>query len=68
MNRELKRISALVILMFAVLFGSTSIIQVLQADSLRADSRNVRTLYESYSAQRGSILVQGQPVAVLTHQ
>ncbi len=63
MNRELKRISALVILMFAVLFGATSIIQVLQADNLRADARNVRTLYESYSAQRGSILVDGQPVA-----
>jgi peptidoglycan glycosyltransferase len=63
MNRELKRISALVVLMFAVLFGSTSIIQVLQADNLRADARNVRTLYESYSAQRGSILVDGQPIA-----
>ncbi|BDZ45396.1 cell division protein FtsI [Naasia aerilata] len=63
MNRELKRISVLVVLMFAVLFGSTSIIQVFQVDNLRTDSRNVRTLYQSYSAQRGSILVAGQPIA-----
>ncbi|MCU1570251.1 MAG: Cell division protein FtsI [Naasia sp.] len=63
MNRELKRISVFVVLLFAVLFGSTSIIQVFQADNLRADDRNVRTLYESYSAQRGSILVQGDPIA-----
>ncbi|HEY8590633.1 MAG TPA: penicillin-binding transpeptidase domain-containing protein [Naasia sp.] len=63
MNRELKRVSILVVLMFAVLFGATSIIQVFQVDNLRADDRNVRTLYQSYSAQRGSILVDGQPIA-----
>lgn len=63
MNRELKRISILVVLMFAVLFGATSIIQVFQVDALRADDRNVRTLYQSYSAQRGAILIDGQPVA-----
>lgn len=63
MNRELKRISVLVVLMFAALFGSTSVIQVFQVDNLRGDDRNVRTLYQSYSAQRGSILVKGQPIA-----
>jgi peptidoglycan glycosyltransferase len=63
MNREMKRISMLVVLMFLVLFGSTSVIQVFQVDNLRADSRNVRTIYQSYSAKRGSILVKGQPIA-----
>ncbi|MCU1437391.1 MAG: cell division protein FtsI [Naasia sp.] len=63
MNRELKRVSILVVLMFAVLFGSTSIIQVFQVDNLQADDRNVRALYQSYSAQRGSLLVDGQPIA-----
>ncbi|WP_210508094.1 penicillin-binding protein 2 [Naasia sp. SYSU D00057] len=63
MNRELKRISILVVVMFGILFGATSVIQVFQVDNLRADSRNVRTLYQSYSAQRGSILVDGQPIA-----
>jgi peptidoglycan glycosyltransferase len=63
MNRELKRISVLVVLMFAALLTSTSIIQVVQVDALDNDPRNVRTLYESYSAQRGPILVDGQPIA-----
>ncbi|MDM4763280.1 penicillin-binding protein 2 [Galbitalea sp. SE-J8] len=63
MNRELKRVSILVLLMFVTLFGSTSVIQVVQADALRNDARNIRTLYASYSAQRGSILVDGEPIA-----
>ncbi|MFT4123045.1 MAG: penicillin-binding protein 2 [Microbacteriaceae bacterium] len=63
MNRQLKRVSVLVLLMFVTLFGSTSVIQVLVADQLKNDSRNTRTLYASYSAQRGSILVDGEPIA-----
>ncbi|THG29446.1 peptidoglycan D,D-transpeptidase FtsI family protein [Naasia lichenicola] len=63
MNRELKRVSVLVVLMFVALFVSTSIIQVFQADNLSADPRNARTLYDGYDVQRGSILVAGQPVA-----
>ncbi|MFD1715164.1 peptidoglycan D,D-transpeptidase FtsI family protein [Amnibacterium flavum] len=63
MNRELKRVSVLVVLMFVALLTSTSIIQVIQVDALRDDPRNVRTLYASYSAQRGPILVAGQAIA-----
>lgn len=63
MNRELKRVSVFVLLMFVALFTSSSIIQVFEVDSLRADDRNVRTLYASYSAQRGPILVDGEPIA-----
>lgn len=49
--------------MFATLFMSTSIIQVFAVDSLKEDSRNVRVLYESFSTERGPILVAGAPVA-----
>jgi len=63
MNKQLRRVSLLVLLMFLALFGSTTVIQVLQQDNLKADSRNVRTLYASYSAERGPILVGGQPIA-----
>ena len=63
MNRELKRVSIVVLLMFVALFVSTTTIQVFQADNLRADERNRRTLYASYSTERGPILVAGQPVA-----
>ena len=63
MNKELKRVSIVVLLMFIALFGSSSIIQVAAADELRADSRNVRTLYDSFSAKRGPILIDGVPIA-----
>ena len=63
MNKELKRVSTVVLLMFVSLFLSSSIIQVVAADDLKADGRNSRTLYASYSAERGPILVDGQPIA-----
>lgn len=63
MNREMKRVSGLVLAMFLALLVSTSILQVFQADSLNANDRNTRTLYDSYSRQRGPILVGGQPIA-----
>lgn len=63
MNKELRRVTIVVLIMFLALFGSTTIIQVFQQDKLSADGRNVRTLYASFSAERGSILVAGQPIA-----
>ena len=63
MNRELRRISVATLAMFLALFVSTSVIQVFAVDDLRADARNVRTLYESYSAERGPILLAGRPIA-----
>ncbi|MCY7287160.1 MAG: penicillin-binding protein 2 [Cryobacterium sp.] len=63
MNRELKRVSIAVLLMFVALLVSTTIVQVFQADSLSADARNTRTLYDSYSVERGPILVAGEPIA-----
>jgi peptidoglycan glycosyltransferase len=63
MNKELKRVSIVVLLMFIALFTSTSVIQVVSADGLGSDPRNVRTLYDSFSAQRGPILVDGVAIA-----
>ncbi|HET8778871.1 MAG TPA: penicillin-binding transpeptidase domain-containing protein [Agromyces sp.] len=63
MNRELKRVSIVALLMFLALFVSTTIIQYVQAEALAADPRNSRTLYESYSVERGPILVRGDPIA-----
>lgn len=63
MNKELKRVSTVVLVMFLALFLSSTLIQVVSADTLRSDGRNARTLYASYSAERGSILVAGTPVA-----
>ena len=63
MNRELKRITMVVIGMFLVLFLAASTIQVFTADMLYADSRNTRTIFDSYRYKRGSILVAGVPIA-----
>ena len=63
MNRELKRVSIVVLLMFLTLFTSTTIIQAVQADNLAADARNTRTLLNTYSVERGPILVNGEPIA-----
>ncbi|MCU1525039.1 MAG: cell division protein FtsI, partial [Microbacteriaceae bacterium] len=66
MNKELKRVSIAVLLMFVALFTSSTVITVFQVDNLNADGRNVRTLYDSYSAERGPILVNGQAIAEST--
>lgn len=63
MNREIKRVSTIVLAMFLALLVSTSIIQAIQTDALGADARNTRARNDSYSAQRGAILVAGQPIA-----
>ncbi|MFM6974927.1 MAG: peptidoglycan D,D-transpeptidase FtsI family protein [Agromyces sp.] len=63
MNRELKRISLLVLGMFTALLVASTIIQLGQASSLKADARNTRTRYDSYRVQRGPILVAGTPIA-----
>lgn len=63
MNRELRRISLIVVAMFLALFVSTTNLQVLAADSLAADQRNVRAIYDGYKTKRGAILVDSQPVA-----
>src|SRR5690554_5477890 len=63
MNKELKRVSLAVLAMFVSLLVSATIITTFQADSLRANPNNARTLYESFSAERGPILVAGSPIA-----
>ncbi len=66
MSRELRRVSVAVLLMFVALFASSTIIQVFQADDLRSDGRNVRTLYASFATQRGDILVGEEKLATST--
>lgn len=63
MNRELRRVMLVIVTMFVALFVSASLIQVLSADSLAQDPRNVRSVYDSYKTQRGAILINGNPIA-----
>jgi len=63
MITPLRRVGMVVIAMFLTLFISTSLIQVVAAEDIAEDNRNVRKLYESFSAERGQILAGGIPVA-----
>ncbi|MDR7233831.1 MULTISPECIES: penicillin-binding transpeptidase domain-containing protein [unclassified Agrococcus] len=66
MRRPIRRVSTLLLVMFLGLFGSSTMIQAVQADSLHADPRNTRTLYDSFAVERGSIVVDGVQVALST--
>jgi peptidoglycan glycosyltransferase len=63
MNKQLRRVSTLVLMMFLALFASTTIIQYFQRDNLQSDGRNARSIYASFQTERGQILVDGQPIA-----
>lgn len=62
MNRELRRVSYVIFVMFLSLFIATTGIQIVNADAYSQDQHNVRTAYDSYKTQRGAILVDGQPI------
>ncbi|WP_127473633.1 peptidoglycan D,D-transpeptidase FtsI family protein [Microbacterium sulfonylureivorans] len=63
MTKELRRLSILMLIMFLALFGSTSWIQVINAEELAQNPRNTRALYDSYEVQRGSIIASGAAIA-----
>lgn len=63
MIRSLRFTGIAVLILFISLFASTSVIQVVAADSLASDNRNVRNLYDSFSAERGQILAGDVAIA-----
>ena len=63
MSREMRRIALLIFAMFFSLLTAATLIQFVNADSLMADARNPRSLYDSYKTQRGGVLVDGKLIA-----
>ena len=63
MSTPLRRIGIVVLAMFCALFISASWLQVVAAEEIADDDRNVRKLYESFSAERGEIVAGGIPIA-----
>lgn len=63
MIKPIRKLTSVVLLMFLALFGASTGIQVITADALYGDSRNVRTSYDSYETLRGAILVESSPIA-----
>lgn len=64
MNAPLRRVSLAVMVMVALLLANLTYIQVIKADEYRKDGRNIRTLLEEYSRQRGQIVAGGAQLAV----
>jgi penicillin-binding protein A len=63
MNKPIRRLSLVVALLFSALLISTTWIQFATAKDLDNRPGNRRTLLESYSRERGSILVEGKAIA-----
>ena len=63
MNEPIRRLSFIVALLFSALLISTTWIQFVKAKELDSRPGNRRTLLDSYSRERGAILVGGSPVA-----
>jgi peptidoglycan glycosyltransferase len=62
-NKELRRVSVLILAMFLALCTSVTLIQVVHQEDLQADARNSRTLYASFSVERGRILAGDTVIA-----
>ncbi|GAA4611281.1 peptidoglycan D,D-transpeptidase FtsI family protein [Saccharopolyspora hordei] len=63
MNKPLRRVALAMMAMVVLLMGNATYVQVIQADELNQDGRNVRTRYERYARERGQIIAQGQSLA-----
>lgn len=64
MNSPLRKVAVAVAVLFGLLFLNLNNVQVVQANKLRDDPRNARTLYDRYSRERGKILVNNGDTAV----
>jgi penicillin-binding protein A len=62
-NTPIRRLALLVFAMFTALLVSTTWIQFVEAEELRQLPQNRRTLLDTYSRDRGPILVTGSAVA-----
>ncbi|WP_029430683.1 penicillin-binding protein 2 [Blastococcus sp. URHD0036] len=66
MNAPLRRVAISVLVLFTLLIVNVNYIQVVRSEELRADPGNRRVVYEEYDRQRGSIVVDGNEVALST--
>ena len=63
MNTPVRRVAIAVMVLIVALLVNITYVQVIRADSLRADGRNQRVLLDEYSRQRGQISTGGQVLA-----
>ena len=63
MNRPIRRVALAMLILFGLLIANANYVQVFEGDKLRTDPGNTRVLLDEYERQRGTIVVDGQPVA-----
>ncbi len=63
MNRPIRRVALAVGVLLLALVVNLNWVQVVKSDAYRSDPANRRVLLDEYSRQRGSIIVQGKPIA-----
>ncbi len=63
MTHQIRRVSAVMIVLFAALFVNLNVIQLVRADDLIDNPRNRRVIRGEYEIQRGSIVVGGTAIA-----
>ena len=68
MSRQIRRVAALMLVLFGALFVNLNVIQLLRADDLANDPRNPRLIIKEYAIERGPIVVGEQEIvhSVLT--
>lgn len=64
MNRPIRRVSIIVGILLMALVVNLNWVQVFRSDALRNDPANRRILLDEYARQRGTIIVDGKPVAL----
>jgi peptidoglycan glycosyltransferase len=62
-NKPIRRVAIAVAVLVLALVVNLNWIQVVKSDAYRSDPANRRVLLDEYSRQRGSIVVQGKPIA-----
>ncbi len=63
MNRPIRRVALAMLILFGLLIANANYVQVFEGDKLRTDPGNTRVLLDEYERQRGTIVIDGQPVA-----
>jgi peptidoglycan glycosyltransferase len=63
-NAPLRRVAISVLVLFTLLIVNVNLIQVVRSDELREDPANTRVLAEEYDRERGSIIVDGNEIAM----
>jgi penicillin-binding protein A len=63
MNRQIRRVAIAVGLLMAALLVNLNYVQVVKSDAYRNNKNNKRVILNEYANPRGSIIVQGTPIA-----